>query len=117
DRFLSEGLRSLPDIDLDFPRDIRERLIERVYVRWGKDHAALGAIFPTYRLRSAVRDIGKALGLPEAEVDNLAKRAKPFDRSTQVAEEVRRQRGRPPASETAVAEVSAVYDEHEETQE
>ncbi|MCK9485378.1 MAG: DNA polymerase III subunit alpha [Dehalococcoidia bacterium] len=92
DRFLNDGLQSLPDIDLDFPRDIRERLIERVYERWGKDHAALVAIFPTYRIRSAVRDIGKALGLPEAEVDSLAKRARPFDRSTEVADEVRRQR-------------------------
>ncbi|MCK9496081.1 MAG: error-prone DNA polymerase [Dehalococcoidia bacterium] len=93
DRFLNDALLSLPDIDLDFPRDIREVLIERVYEVWGKDHAALVAIFPTYRIRSAVRDIGRAFGLPEAEVDRLSKRAKPYDRATQMAEEVRRQRG------------------------
>ncbi|MSQ30434.1 MAG: DNA polymerase III subunit alpha [Dehalococcoidia bacterium] len=93
DRFLNDGMRSLPDIDLDFPRDIRERLIERVYVKWGKEHAALVAIFPTYRIRSAVRDIGKVLGLPETEVDRLAKRARPYDRATHVGEEVARQRG------------------------
>ncbi|GMU41046.1 MAG: error-prone DNA polymerase [Chloroflexota bacterium] len=93
DRFLNEALLSLPDIDLDFPRDIRERLIERVYEVWGRDHAALVAIFPTYRIRSAVRDIGRAFGLPEAEVDRLSKRARPYDRATQMAEEVQRQRG------------------------
>ena len=93
DRFLNDNMLSLPDIDLDFPRDIREALIERVYTKWGKDHAALVAIFPTYRIRSAVRDIGKALGLPESEVDTIAKRAKPYDRATQAPEEVARLRG------------------------
>jgi len=103
DRFLNEGTQSLPDIDLDFPRDIREHLIERVHQKWGKDHAALVAIFPTYRIRSAVRDIGKALGLPETEVDRLAKRAKPYDHATQMGEEVQRQRG--------VAELPSTYAE------
>ena len=93
DRFLNDGMLSLPDIDIDFPRDIREQLIKRVYEHWDKEHAALVAIFPTYRVRSAVRDIGKVLGLPETEVDRLAKRAKPYDRATQVGEEVERQRG------------------------
>lgn len=104
DRFLNEALLSLPDIDLDFPRDIRERLIERVHEVWGKDHAALVAIFPTYRIRSAVRDLGRVFGLPETEVDRLSKRAKPYDRATQMAEEVQRQRGvvqTPMASENA----------------
>ena len=78
-RFLNEDMQTLPDIDLDFPRDIRERLIERVHEKWGKEHAALVAIFPTYRLRSAIRDVGKALGLPAAELDRLAKRATPYD--------------------------------------
>ncbi len=106
DRFLNDSLLSLPDIDLDFPRDIRAELIERVYEHWGKDHAALVAIFPTYRIRSAVRDIGKALGLPETEVDRLAKRSKPYDRATQMGEEVQRQRG--------VAELSPMYPESPE---
>ena len=88
-RFLNEEMQSLPDIDLDFPRDIRERLIERVYERWGREHAALVATFPTYRIRSAIRDVGKALGLPAAEIDRLAKRASPMDGSG-VAEELER---------------------------
>ena len=105
DRFLNENMLSLPDIDIDFPRDIREVLIERVYQKWGKEHAALVAIFPTYRIRSAVRDIGKALGLPETEVDRIAKHAKPYDRATEMREEVERLRG----TGGGVADASSAY--------
>jgi error-prone DNA polymerase len=76
-RFLNDELNSIPDIDLDFPREIRERLIERVYERYGRDHAALVCAFSTYRLRSAVRDVGKALGLPMADIDKIAKLSEP----------------------------------------
>ena len=89
-RFLNEEMRTLPDIDLDFARDIRERLIERVHETWGKEHAALVAMFPTYRLRSALRDVGKALGLPAAELDRLAKRANPHDGVRQLPGELAR---------------------------
>ena len=74
DRFLSEDTGSYPDIDLDFPRDVRERLIPRVIEEWGWDHAALTGQFSTYRGRGIVRALGKALGLPPAEVDALARR-------------------------------------------
>ncbi|HSG49597.1 MAG TPA: error-prone DNA polymerase, partial [Longimicrobiales bacterium] len=74
-RFLNEALRSVPDIDLDFPRDIREQLILRVYEKYGHEHTALVCTFPTYRLRSAVREIGKALDLPMGELEKLAKLA------------------------------------------
>jgi error-prone DNA polymerase len=90
DRFLTEEMRTFPDIDLDFARDIRERLIEEVHKRWTKQHAALVAIFPTYRIRSAVRDVGKALGLPETELDRVAKRAHPYQDATGVDEELAR---------------------------
>ena len=76
-RFLNEEMPSIPDIDLDFPREIRERLIERVYDVYGADHAALVCAFSTYRLRSAVRDVGKALGLPIADLDRIAKLSEP----------------------------------------
>ncbi|MGN6664488.1 MAG: DNA polymerase III subunit alpha [Solirubrobacterales bacterium] len=72
-RFLNEETTSMPDIDLDFPRDIREVLIPRAHERYGRDRSALVAAFPTYRPRGAVRDLGKALGLPPAEVDRVAK--------------------------------------------
>src|SRR5213075_346548 len=74
-RFLNETLASVPDIDLDFPREIREGLIRRVYTRYGAEHAGLVCSFPTYRLRSAVREIGKALDLPLGEIELVAKLA------------------------------------------
>ncbi len=72
-RFLNEDTKSMPDIDLDFPRDIREVLIPRVIERYGKEKAALVAAFPTYRPRGAVRDLGKALGLPSGEIERIAR--------------------------------------------
>ncbi len=74
-RFLNEALRSVPDIDLDFPRDIREELILRVYQKYGSEHTGLVCTFPTYRLKSAVREIGKALELPLGELEKLSKLA------------------------------------------
>ncbi len=72
-RFLNRELESAPDIDLDFPRDIREKLIVAVTERYGREHAALVASFATYRSRGAIRDVGKALGLPYAELERLAR--------------------------------------------
>ena len=74
-RFLNEALSSVPDIDLDFPRDVRERLILRIYEKYGGEHTGLVCIFPTYRLRSAVREIGKVLELPMGELERLVKLA------------------------------------------
>jgi len=72
-RFINRELEAVPDIDLDFPRDIRERLIVGVTERYGHEHAALVASFSTYRSRGAIRDVGKALGLPFAELERLAR--------------------------------------------
>jgi error-prone DNA polymerase len=72
-RFLNDEMAGVPDIDLDFPRDIREELIVAVTERYGRDHAALVASFATYRSRGAIRDVGKALGLPQAELERLAR--------------------------------------------
>jgi error-prone DNA polymerase len=72
-RFLNRELVSVPDIDLDFPRDIREKLIVAVIERYGHEHSALVASFSTYHSRGAIRDVGKALGLPQAELERLAR--------------------------------------------
>src|SRR5436189_6148546 len=85
-RFLNESLASVPDIDLDFPREIREELIRRVYKRYGDEHVGLVCAFPTYRLRSAVREIGKALDLPLGEIEQVAKLAD--RRSGELADEL-----------------------------
>jgi error-prone DNA polymerase len=74
-RFLNEEVGAMPDIDLDFPRDIREKLILEVHKRYGHERTALVAAFPTYRPRGAVRDLGKALGLPAGEIERVARMA------------------------------------------
>ncbi len=79
-RFLNPELTSLPDIDLDFPRDIREVLIRRVHDRYGRDRAALVATFPSFRSRAAIRELGKVLGLPPAEIERVARGADGFAR-------------------------------------
>jgi len=74
-RFLNEEISALPDIDLDFPRDIRAVLIPRVHERYGREHSALVAAFPTFRSRGAIRELGKALGLPPGEIERVARAA------------------------------------------
>jgi error-prone DNA polymerase len=77
-RFLNEEITALPDIDLDFPRDIRDVLIPRVHDRYGRDRCALVAAFSTFHVRSAVRDFAKALGLPPGEIERLARAVDPW---------------------------------------
>ena len=77
-RFLNEELTALPDIDLDFPRDIRAVLIPRVHERYGRERSALVAAFPTFRSRGAIRELGKVLGLPPGELERAARGAEPW---------------------------------------
>ncbi|MBN8869365.1 MAG: error-prone DNA polymerase [Solirubrobacterales bacterium] len=72
-RFLNDEMETVPDIDLDFPRDIREKLIPRIHARYGRDRSALVAAFPTYRSRGAIRDFGKVLGIPQVEIERVAR--------------------------------------------
>ncbi len=72
-RFLNDEITEAPDIDLDFPRDVRETLIPRIHERYGAERSALVAAFPTYRSRGAVRDLGAALGLPQGEIERVAR--------------------------------------------
>ncbi|MDP9376403.1 MAG: DNA polymerase III subunit alpha [Actinomycetota bacterium] len=74
-RFLNEELTALPDIDLDFPRDIRAELIPRVHERYGRERSALVAAFPTFKVRGAIRELGKVLGLPPGEIERVARAA------------------------------------------
>jgi error-prone DNA polymerase len=78
-RFLNSELTSLPDIDLDFPRDIRETLIPRIHERYGRERSALVAAFPTYRARGAIRELGKVLGLPAGEIERVARGSEGWD--------------------------------------
>ncbi len=84
-RFLNEEITEAPDIDLDFPRDIRERLIPRIHERYGDERSALVAAFACYRSRSGVRDFGKSLGLPPGEIERVARTVDMYDRPESVA--------------------------------
>ncbi len=73
ERFMSEERREIPDIDIDFAHQDREKVIQYVYERYGRSNAAMVAEVITYRARSAIRDVGKALGLSLEEVDAIAR--------------------------------------------
>jgi error-prone DNA polymerase len=72
ERFISRERNEPPDIDVDFEHQRREEVMQYVYGKYGRDRAALAATLITYRSKSAVRDVGKALGLDLAQVDRLA---------------------------------------------
>src|SRR5207247_192682 len=72
ERFISLARIYPPEIDVDFEHQRREEVMQYVYAKYGRDRAALAATLITYRPKSAVRDVGKALGLDLAQVDRLA---------------------------------------------
>jgi error-prone DNA polymerase len=72
ERFVSGERREPPDIDVDFEHERREEIIQWIYETYGRDRAALTAVVQRYRARGAVRDVGKALGLPEDLTASLA---------------------------------------------
>ena len=72
ERFLADERRVTPDIDIDFDAARREEVIQYLYQRYGHRHAAMACTFVTFRARSALRDVGKALGLPVELLERLA---------------------------------------------
>ena len=79
ERFISKERNEPPDIDVDFEHDRREEVLQYVYRKYGRQRAALAATVITYRSRSAVRDVGKALGLDLEQVDRLARALNHWD--------------------------------------
>ena len=73
ERFISEDMSTLPDIDLDFPRGLRDELIERVHQHFGPEYAVLTGAIATYKIKGIVQDLGKALGIPKEETRLLSK--------------------------------------------
>jgi error-prone DNA polymerase len=73
ERFISKERNEPPDIDVDFEHERREEVIQYIYKKYGRERAALAATVICYRPRSALRDVGKALGLDLAQVDELAR--------------------------------------------
>jgi error-prone DNA polymerase len=73
ERFVSRERNEPPDIDVDFEHERREEVIQYIYKRYGRERAALAATLITYRPRSAIRDVGKALGIDQDLLDLLAR--------------------------------------------
>jgi len=92
ERFLSEEANTMPDIDVDFSTDHREEVISYVYDKYGEEHTAMVCNVVTFRARSAVRDVGKALGFPLPLLDQVAK-ALDTRKATAVEEELERVNG------------------------
>jgi len=86
ERFLSRERAEPPDIDLDIEHQRREEVIQWVYQRYGRKHAAMVANVIRYRARSSLRDVGKALGIPQTALDRMAKLLGHYD--TDVAGEL-----------------------------
>ena len=89
ERFVSKERNEPPDIDIDFEHERREDVIQYIYRKYGRERAALTAEVITYRRRSAVRDVGKALGLSLDTVDRLAKNIEWWDTEGLNAEALR----------------------------
>ncbi|MBN1120341.1 MAG: DNA polymerase III subunit alpha [Anaerolineae bacterium] len=79
ERFLSEEHQLTPDIDIDFDASRREEVIQYVYDSYGSGNAAMACTFVTYRARSALRDVGKALGLPAEQINQAAEALDTYD--------------------------------------
>src|SRR6202790_5883500 len=73
ERFISKERNEPPDIDVDFEHERRAEVIQYIYRKYGRERAAIAATVISYRPRSALRDVGKALGLNLEEVDRLAR--------------------------------------------
>ncbi|HYG70548.1 MAG TPA: error-prone DNA polymerase, partial [Anaeromyxobacteraceae bacterium] len=93
ERFISAERGEPPDIDVDFEHERREEVLQYVYERYGRDHAGMVNEVITYRGKSAIRDVGKALGLSLAQVDRLAKLLGTYDDLSAVGPEIVAQAG------------------------
>ena len=80
ERFINEGRTAYPDVDIDFSSERREEVIQYVYERYGAEHTGMVCNLVTYRARSAVREVGYALGFPRPLVDRVAKALETYDR-------------------------------------
>ena len=79
ERFIPEDMTTLPDIDLDFPRALRDELIERVHRHFGPEFAVLAGAVSTYSVKGIIQDLGKALGLPKEDLRMLSRQIHSHD--------------------------------------
>lgn len=86
ERFISRERDEPPDIDVDFEHERREEVIQFIYRKYGRERAALAATVICYRLRSAIRDVGKALSIEKPVIDNLVKQLAWWDKPEQLTQ-------------------------------
>ncbi len=79
ERFINEGRTTYPDVDIDFSSERREEVIQYIYRKYGPEHTGMVCNLVTYRARSAVREVGYALGFPRPLVDRVAKALETYD--------------------------------------
>ena len=84
ERFISRERNEVPDIDVDFEHERREEVLQYLYMKYGRDRAGIAATVVTYRSRSAIRDMGKALGLSLDRVGALTKQIEHFSQAHQL---------------------------------
>jgi error-prone DNA polymerase len=85
-RFISKERNEPPDIDVDFEHERREEVIQYLYRKYSRERAALAATVITYRPKSALRDLGRALGFDESQLDRLSKTLSWWDKGEQLTE-------------------------------
>ena len=98
ERFISRERNEAPDIDVDFEHERREEVLQYLYDKYGRERAGMTAEVITYRPRSAVRDVGKALGLSLDRVDALAKNVEGYTQRAEAAPSAAARRGIDPDS-------------------
>ncbi|MGM0487702.1 MAG: error-prone DNA polymerase [Planctomycetota bacterium] len=99
ERFVSRERNEAPDIDVDFEHERREEVLQYLYDKYGRERAGMTAVVITYRMRSAIRDVGKALGLSLDRVDALAKQLDGYATDSRLAQRCA-EAGIDPRSET-----------------
>ena len=100
ERFISRERNEAPDIDVDFEHERREEVLQYLYQKYGRERAGLAAAVITYRTRSAIREVGKALGLSLDRIDRLAKNMDGYPGQAAELEQRCEQMGLDTASET-----------------
>ena len=93
ERFISAERGEPPDIDVDFEHERREEVLQYVYAKYGRERAGMVCEVITYRGKSALRDVGKALGLSLAQVDRLAKQVGMYEDLSEVGPDLARDAG------------------------
>ena len=111
ERFISAERGEPPDIDIDFEHERREEVLQYVYQRYGRAHAGMVCEVITYRTRSALRDVGKALGLSLTQVDRLTKAVSHHQDPTTISDATLAQAGLDPAQAPRVRQVLALAGE------